>query len=185
MPSLEEKFWARVNKHGGKAPHMESDCYEWTGAVSSSGYGGVSVLVDGARATRLPHRVSWELHSGPIPRGLLVCHRCDVPLCVRPDHLFLGTDKENVADALSKGRRPRASIVARPPRIRPERKSMGRKLRTPASFRNRTTLTPDQVSEMRRLYEAGEANQPELGRRFGIRKDAVSKIIRRIRWRDI
>lgn len=75
-------------------------CWEWAAGRSGSGYGGFAVhqRVEGA------HRVAWELWNGPVPDGLQVCHRCDNPTCVRPDHLFLGTIQDNQRDKVAKGR---------------------------------------------------------------------------------
>jgi hypothetical protein len=82
------RFWPKVRKDRG--------CWVWTGATTTTGYGRLS----GQPA----HRLSWEIHHGPIPAGLFVCHRCDNPGCVRPDHLFLGTHEANMADMVAKGR---------------------------------------------------------------------------------
>jgi hypothetical protein len=86
--------------------HFQSDangCWEWQGALSAAGYG--RIVRPGSAATSAPaHRVSWELHNGPIPDGLCVCHKCDNRKCVRPDHLFLGTQGDNNRDRDAKGR---------------------------------------------------------------------------------
>lgn len=87
-----KRFWAHVDKSGG--------CWVWLGTRHGKGYGHVK----SGGVVRKAHRVSWEMVHGPIPDGLLVCHRCDNPPCVRPDHLFLGTARDNTQDSISKGR---------------------------------------------------------------------------------
>jgi len=83
-------------------PEPNSGCWLWTASCWENGYGQISLpntfKIVGA------HVASWMLHQGPIPEGLFVCHSCDMPPCVNPEHLFLGTQKENMQDAARKGR---------------------------------------------------------------------------------
>jgi hypothetical protein len=81
-------------------PEPNTGCLLWLGKVGTDGYG--LFKVGGKR--RAAHRVSYEIHKGPIPPGLWVLHRCDTPACVNPEHLFLGTHADNMRDMVAKGR---------------------------------------------------------------------------------
>lgn len=87
------RFWDRVEK--------SDSCWLWTGAKVPDGYGTMSY----EGVVRKTHRLSWLFVYGQVPLGMSVLHRCDNPPCVRPDHLFLGTQSDNMRDCASKGRR--------------------------------------------------------------------------------
>jgi hypothetical protein len=104
---LRDRFWTRVNK--------TDTCWLWTGSTAGqSGYGVIGIGPRGAGKI-YTHRLSYEIHVGPIPEGMRVCHNCpegDNPLCCNPAHLFLGTDADNAADKVAKGRQTRGESNA-------------------------------------------------------------------------
>jgi len=92
--SFLERFWNKISK--------TETCWNWVANKTNTGYG---LLRPGGQAPKkLAHRISWEIHRGPIPEGLHVLHRCDNPACVNPDHLFLGDMRANMKDMYAKGR---------------------------------------------------------------------------------
>src|SRR5438034_5336909 len=88
------RFWKTVL--------MTPTCWLWTGSIRPDGRGWTTFGRE--RGIILAHRLAWELTNGPIPDGIAVCHHCDNPRCVRPDHLFLGTQRDNLRDMRKKGR---------------------------------------------------------------------------------
>lgn len=143
---LAERFWAKVKKTEG--------CWLWTGSKARFGYGKIGT---GRRSgkTVTAHRVSFEMHCGPIPEGLCVLHRCDTPACVNPLHLFLGTYRDNNIDKVLKGRD-----------------------KSPAGERHYATkLTDAQVAEIK----ASKESQTETARRFGVHQSRISQL--RSGWR--
>lgn len=94
MKTLQERFEDKYYKE------PDDGCWLWEGCVLNSGYGQIRV----GRKMKSAHRVSYELYVGPIPEAMHMCHSCDVKSCVRPSHLFPGTDQENTDDMMAKGR---------------------------------------------------------------------------------
>jgi hypothetical protein len=101
-PKFMERFWARVNKNGTIPKHYPELglCWEWLGGGNGKGYGQVRINYRQVGT----HQAAWELMHGAIPKGLWVLHKCDNRACCNPDHLFLGTAKDNAMDMSVKGR---------------------------------------------------------------------------------
>lgn len=92
MKTIEERFWSKVRK--------TDTCWLWIASTNGKGYG----KIRRCDAMVYAHRLSWELHNGPIPEGFDVLHECDVRPCINPKHLFLGTQLDNAADMMAKRR---------------------------------------------------------------------------------
>lgn len=150
--ALGERFWPKVTKSDG--------CWEWNAQRDGKGYGRMrGPGAPGCRGKNIPApRVSWLLHFGDIPPGLCVCHRCDNPPCVRPDHLFLGTRGENNQDAASKGRNAR-----------------GEK-------NGQAKLSPVDVATIRSRIAAGDV-QRAIARDYGVTFQLISEIGRGNLWK--
>jgi len=168
-----------VNRYAKRKPlaerwagyvHKTDTCWLWTGPLTK-GYGSIGRGGrEGGKA--YAHRVSWELYRGEIPPGLFVCHHCDVPACVNPEHLFLGTNAENQQDSIRKGRQGRV-----------EQK------RRQGAQNGMAKLSEDDVRAIRELYTSLPRKKYPLrggvtaiAQRFGIVPDVVRRIGRRDAW---
>lgn len=144
-----KRFWSYVDI---KSP---DECWEWIGAVSRMGYG-----VFGHRHDYIPaHRMAWELSYGPIPNDMCVCHECDNKKCENPDHLFLGTLADNMADKVKKGRQSRGE-------------SSGN-----------AKLTDSQILEIRELSKTHTPKQ--LATMFNVNTSHIWRITSRVSWKHI
>jgi predicted XRE-type DNA-binding protein len=150
------RFWSKVDQSG--------DCWIWTGKLHRDdgwGYGRFYVHTQEGTITVKVHRLAYMITYGDIPSGLCVCHRCDNPRCIRPDHLFLGTNLDNIQDMVQKGRQARG-----------ERNGLSR-------------FTSEQVRSMRHLYTVDRMRQAEIARVFGVDRRTVNRIVRYQLWRDV
>lgn len=174
--SLENRFWEKVAR--------SESCWEWTGYLDRRGYGRIGTGGRG-QDMLLAHRAAWLLHFGAIPDGLMVCHTCDNPRCVRVGHLFLGTAKDNTTDAIHKRRfLSDARLVAT--RARSGDASYQR--REPSLVRRgadapRAKLTWDEVREIRQLYATGLSTLAVLGARYGVGLTTISAVVRKETWK--
>jgi HNH endonuclease len=143
--SVDSRFWRHVTLRPG--------CWLWRGACIWSGYGrlpwGTTIAGKRVRKNLLAHRVSWEINYGPVPPGLLVLHRCDTPACVRPSHLFLGTQAANMADKVAKGRQNRGDTHGRRKLNEKQVRAILRAKGTEERIAQRYGITQGHVNEIR------------------------------------
>ena len=151
----------RIRFESFVSPEPNTGCWLWAGNVNRKGYGSVSIR----RSTNdAAHRVSWRLHRGEIPFTFWVLHKCDVPSCVNPDHLFLGTCADNLQDMARKGRQ----VFQR----HPEKAPRGRR-------NGNAKLDELQVMAIRASTETCVA----LAARHGVSRSLISAVRTRIIWK--
>lgn len=139
-----------------------SGCWIWVGSVTNLGYGRYSE--DGKR--RLAHRVSYEFFKKQKADGLNICHKCDTPSCVNPDHLFAGTQAENLADMRSKNRHKN------PPIVRGERHHEGK-------------LMERDVAEIKASYSGRRGEKAALARKYNVSYGLIRHILLGMKWKHV
>lgn len=147
---------AAIKRFEEKVDKSKNGCWEWMAAKHPKGYGNFSLdgKIQGA------HRIAYKLYIGKIPEGLFVCHHCDNPGCVNPEHLFLGTNADNAHDRDNK-----------------ERGSYGEN-------RPNAKLTADMVNKIRVKWMDG-ITMSDLGREFGVARQTISTIVHNRKWRRV
>ena len=158
---LEKRFWEKVDIRSS------NECWKWRGKTNPKGYGEFYSKIRNGKHTR-SHQVSWILAFGDIPDGFQVCHTCDNSACVNPNHLFLGTNQDNVDDKMKKGRWKSRFLYGE------EHPQHGEKSR----FHK---LTEQNVLEIRRLREQGHTLR-SIGERFGVTHGVVNNILQGRKW---
>jgi hypothetical protein len=165
------RFWKKVQRTEG--------CWWWTGGTDGNGYGAFWVPGLG-RMDKAP-RVSWRLTFGEIPDGMWVLHKCDHPSCVRPDHLFLGTNQENMRDC---GRKGRHWTQMNPDKAK-HNVALARRFLDPRGRGNGCAkLSDDAVREIRSRNTAGET-QTSLAVEFGVARSTVTWVVRGGTWKHV
>jgi hypothetical protein len=154
-------------------PEPNSGCLLWTGTRNRDGYGQTEIR----RKVFGVHRLAWAAVHGEVPVGLCVMHRCDTPACVNVDHLSLGTQQENTADRVAKGRS--AFGLRNGAHTMPKRRSRCLGEKHPMA-----TLTEHVVRQIRAAMDAG-ALQREVAVRFGVSQSQVGRIQHRTSWSHI
>lgn len=144
--TVEERFWSKVDKSG--------DCWLWTAYLDANRYGHFSIK----RCRKSAHRVSYAFSVGQIPEGKQVLHHCDNPPCVNPDHLFLGTHDDNMADKKAKGRAPIGSN------------------------NGNSSLVESDVVVIRKIKGITRWRMAEI---FGVHKSTIDRVLANTIWRHV
>lgn len=157
------RFWAKVDR--------TDDCWLWRGFCLPKGYGTITIRTKNHYA----HRMAYEIVKGTIPPGLLVCHTCDTPSCVNPEHLFLGTHRDNFADMISKGRSATGEKhgLAKHPERRPRGTTHGM-----------AKLRDSDIHAIRTAHTTG-ITLTTIAAQYGVCIQTISNIVHRKKWRHV
>lgn len=147
-----------TDRFQGRYTISASGCWEWTAAKNNKGYGQLNVQ----NKRMLVHRLSYEVHNGPIPDGLVVRHKCDNPSCINPEHLEVGTHKDNMQDMIKRNR--------------------GNWKPVKGSAVSVSKLTEDQVIEIRARYVRITCGTTFLAKEYGVSSTVIHNIIRGKAW---
>ena len=154
-PKQISNFWSKVTVK------KDDECWLWKGALNK-GYGWVKIN----GKTLGAHSVSWMIKNGELQPELFCCHKCDVPNCVNPNHLFVGTPKDNMTDMISKGRQDYTKC----------RKGENHVC---------AKLTTNQVLKLRHDFTGKKINYSAIGRQFNVRGETIKRILERKKWSHI
>ena len=158
---IEDTNHADAAPRFGSKVQTSDGCWLWTGARNRHGYGHFTLVICGKRVSLLAHRVASLFAHGDLPRGVIVRHRCDVPRCVRLDHLCAGSQADTVRDCIMRGRRARVA----------------------GESHTLSKVTVPQVQAIRTRRAAGETLEA-LGRDYGLTKQGIRAITTRQTCRD-
>lgn len=151
--TIEERFWIRVRKGG------PDDCWTWTGSTSKKGYGRFSNTKWG---TNLAHRIAFMVSNGyQIPDGLLACHSCDNPRCVNPNHIFIGTNRENILDSSRKGRLAKGERAYH------------------------SKLTEQDVRNIHTLYSVDKKSSKQISKIYNVSMQSIMDILKGKSWKHL
>lgn len=150
------RFWSKVEKRG------PDDCWVWKAWKNNRGYGMLTIKKAGSKHHWVASRLSYYIAHGNLPNDLDVCHKCDNPPCVNPNHLFLGTAHENALDMVKKGR-----------------------CNAPKGEDAQSTLSEYEVLQIRRIYESGDMNTVELAEAYGVASGTINRVVDGSSWKHI
>lgn len=161
-----ERFWSKV-----AVTENKDDCWEWIAGIRGAcGYGVFSLRRNDNKGhrTQSAHRIAYFLTHGDIADGLQVLHKCDNRKCCNPNHLFLGTPADNMADKVKKGRQ-----------------LTGKRQSRAGEKHGKHILTAEQVRLIRERYAVGGVLQRELAAEYGVKERAISSIVNHVNWREV
>ena len=161
-----QRFWNKVNK--------TDTCWLWTASRRNKGYGAFGYTRDGVTVQDRAHRFSYRIHKGEIPDGMFVLHTCDTPACVNPDHLFLGSNDDNIRDMLKKGRHlPGGTHCG----------DSGNWKR--GTVHHNAKLSEQDIVEIRNMYRPNEVSYSQIAKIFHINLSSAYKIVNRLQWKHV